>query len=113
MRVWEVDFSDILLHEKLYKEKFENILIDHISYKTSTAAKPLRIWYNKIEGFIKIQDRIRYLVLIDCGWFDKTCDRMKYLISEKYQISEIVLYLISEKYEISEMVLRIVLVIIS
>ena len=66
MRVWDVDFSDILLHEKFYKEKFENILIDRISYKTSTTAKPLRICYRKIEGFSKIQDRIRYLVLIDC-----------------------------------------------
>ena len=24
---WDIDFSDILLEEKLYKEKYENILI--------------------------------------------------------------------------------------
>ena len=31
----------------------------------------------------KIYDRIRYLVLFYYGWFDKTCDRIKYLRSEK------------------------------
>ena len=41
------------------------------------------IKYNKIDGFIKIYNRIRYLVLFDSGWFDKICDRNKYLISEK------------------------------
>ena len=35
------------------------------SYKTSTAAKPLRIRFNKIDGFIKNHDKMRYLVLID------------------------------------------------
>ena len=46
MRAWDrdinIDFSGILLDEKLYKEKYENILIYNISYKTSTGAKPLR-----------------------------------------------------------------------
>ena len=36
-----------------------------MSYKTSTGAKPLRIRYDEIDGFVKIQDRIRYLVLFD------------------------------------------------
>ena len=35
------------------------------SYKTSTAAKPLRIGFNKIDGFIKNHDKMRYLVLFD------------------------------------------------
>ena len=36
MRVWDRDnnFSDILLDERLYKEKCENVLICDISYKT-------------------------------------------------------------------------------
>ena len=58
-------------------------MIYDILYKTSTGAKPLRIRYNKIDGFIKIYNRIRYLVLFDSGWFDKICDRNKYFISEK------------------------------
>ena len=36
IRSWDkdIDFSDPVLHEKLYKEKNENILIYGISYKT-------------------------------------------------------------------------------
>ena len=71
-----------LLGKKLCKEKYENILVYDISYKTSTSAKPLRISYNEIDGFIKIHNGLIYLVLFDCGWFDKICDRIKYLISE-------------------------------
>ena len=85
MKVWDkdVDFSDILLDEKLYKEKYENMLIYVISYKISTGTKTLRIRFDKIDGFIKIHDEIRYLVLFDCSWCDKICDRIKYIISEK------------------------------
>ena len=92
MRAWDrdidIDFSGILLGEKLYKQKYENILSYDISYKTSRGATPLHIRYDQIDGFIKIHDGIRYLVLFDCGWFDKICDRIKYLISEKSGISE-------------------------
>ena len=91
MRAWDIDietdFSGILLDEKLCKEKNENILIYDISYKTSTSAKPLRIRYNKIDGFIKIHNKIRYLVLFD-EWCDKVYDRIKYLISKKSGITD-------------------------
>ena len=92
MRAWDrhivSDFSVILLDEKLYKEKCESILIYDISYKTSTRAKSLRIRFDEIDGFIKIHNGIRYLVLLHCGWFDKICDRIKYLISEKSGIKD-------------------------
>ena len=55
----DIDFSDISLGEKLCKEKYENILIYDISYKTSTGAQPLRIRYDKIDGFVKILNGIR------------------------------------------------------
>ena len=32
----DIDFNDVLLDEKLYKEKYENILIYDSSYKTLT-----------------------------------------------------------------------------
>ena len=67
----DIDFSDILFDEKLYKEKFENILIHDISCKTSTGAKTLHVRFDKIDEFIKTHDRITYLVLFDYGWFDK------------------------------------------
>ena len=69
--VTDTDFSDILLDETLYKENYENILIYNISYKTSTGAKPLRVKFDKIRRFIKIHDKIRYLVLSDYSGCDK------------------------------------------
>ena len=90
MRAWDIDidtdFSGILLDEKLFDEKNENILIYDISYKTSTGAKPLRISYDKIDGFIKIHNKIRYLVLF-YDYCDKICDRIKYLVSKKNGIA--------------------------
>ena len=90
--------NDILLEEKLYKENCKNIY--DISYKTSTGGKPLCIRYDEIDGFIKIQDRIRYLVLFDCGWFDKICDKIKYLINKKVvlQIVLIIILYVLKKY---------------
>ena len=80
----DFDFSNILLDEKLYKEKNENILWKYDTlYNPSKNAKPLRISFNKIDGFIKTHNLIRCLVLFDYGWFDKICDRIKYLMSEK------------------------------
>ena len=46
-------------------------------------SKPLRIWFDKIEGFIKICDGIRYLVILSLSWFDEICDINKYFMSEK------------------------------
>ena len=46
----------------------------------------MRIRYDKIDGFIRIYNRIRYLVLFD-EWCDKICDRIKYLISKKSGIT--------------------------
>ena len=88
VRAGDIDFSDILLDAKLYKEIYKNILIFDISYKTLTSAKPLRIWFDKIDGFIKIHGGIRCLVLFDCSCCDEICDRIKYLISEKSGITD-------------------------
>ena len=68
--------GDILSEEKSYKT-YENILIYDISYKTFMGAKPLRIRFDEIDGFIKIHNGIRYLVVFDHEWFDKFCDRVK------------------------------------
>ena len=63
------------------------MLIYDISYETSTGAKPLRIRCDKIDGFIEIHNKIRYLVLFD-EWCDKICDRIKYIISKKSGITD-------------------------
>ena len=62
MRVVDIDFDNILLDEKPYKT-YENILIYDILYKYFMSAKPLRIRFDEIDGFIKSYDGIRYLVL--------------------------------------------------
>ena len=67
MRVIDIDFSDILLNEKLYKT-YGNVPIYDISYKTFMGAKPLRICFKKVDGFIKIYDGIRHLVLFGPIW---------------------------------------------
>ena len=59
-----IRFWDILLDKKLYKEKQENILIYETSQKMSKGAKPLRIRFNEIYGFIKIYYKIRYIASI-------------------------------------------------
>ena len=82
IRLWDrdIDFSDIVLDKILYKEK---ILIYEISYKTSTGEKPLHIRFDNIDGFTKIHNKIRYLILFHYSYCDKICDRIKYLISEE------------------------------
>ena len=84
----DISFSDILLDKNIYKEKYKNILIYGISYKTLAGAKPLYIRFNEIDGFIKIHDGIRYLVLFGCGFWNEICDRIKYLVSEKSGIAD-------------------------
>ena len=51
-------------------------------------SKQLRISFYKIDGFIKIYDGIKYLVLLSCTWFDEIYDRIWYLISNKSGITD-------------------------
>ena len=39
-------------------------------------AKPLRIWFDKINGFIKFYGRVRYLVLFASEKYNATYDRI-------------------------------------
>ena len=48
----DIYFSDILLDQKLY----QNVSVYDISYKTSTRPEPLRIRFDKINGFIRVHD---------------------------------------------------------
>ena len=50
-------------------------------------ANTLQIRYDKIDGFIKIRNKIKYLILFN-EWCDKICDRTKYLINEKSGIAD-------------------------
>ena len=58
------------------------------------SAKPLRIRFDKINGFIKIYDRIRYLgylVLFGHMWYDEMCNRIRYNLKKRLQIVLILL----------------------
>ena len=51
-------------------------------------ANPLRIRFDKINGFNKIYDGIRYLILYDYEKYNTIYDRVKYLICEKSGITD-------------------------
>ena len=57
-------------------------------YKTSKGAKTLRIRFDKIDGFIKSHDKIKYLVLFNNCYCDKICDKITYLISEESRTTD-------------------------
>ena len=60
-----------------------------ISYKTLIGSKPLRIRFDKIDGFIRIYDGSRYLTLFNPEKYDAIYDRYRYLISLKNGITYI------------------------
>ena len=68
-----MDIDNILIVEKSH----ENILIYDLSYKSLIGSKPLRIRFDKIDGFIGIYDGTRYLTLSE---FEKYDAKIRYLI---------------------------------
>ena len=81
----DFDHDKILIDEKSHK----NILIDGILYKTLIGPKPLRIRLDKIDGFIRIYDGIRYLTLFGSENYDAICNIIRYLTSLKSSITYI------------------------
>ena len=79
-----MNFRNILFDEKICK----NILIYGISCRsTFMGSIPFGIRFDEIDGFIKIYDGIRYLVLFSY-LYDEICNRIKYLTSEKSGIAD-------------------------
>ena len=56
---FEFDLCNTLIEEKSYK----NVLVYDISDKALIGAKPLRIRFKKIDGFIRVYDGTRNLIL--------------------------------------------------
>ena len=50
-------------------------------------AKPLRIRFDKIIGFIRVYDRARYLVLIGAEKYDSIYNKIRYLTRVKEGIT--------------------------
>ena len=78
------DFDNVLIGEKSY----ENVLICNISYKTLIGPMLLRIRFDKIDGFIRIYDGSKYLVLLGPAIYNK----IRYLISLKGGITDVFSY---------------------
>ena len=83
----DFDLDNILIDEKSHK----NILIYDILYKTLFDPKPLRIRFDKVDGFIRIYDGIRYLILFGTEKNEAFYDRIRYIISIKSGITYIFL----------------------
>ena len=69
-------------------------MVYDISYKTLMGAKPLHISFDKINGFIRVYDETRYLVLFGTEIYGGIFNRIRYLIEEKSGIT----YVISHYY---------------
>ena len=88
IKIEEFNLDNILIAKKSY----QNILVYKTSCKTFIDAKPLRIRFDKIDGFIRVYDRTRYLVLFGSEKNDFFYNRIRYLIGVKSGI----LYVISQ-----------------
>ena len=77
------DFNNIVLDEKSHR----NILLYCISYKNLIDAKPLDVKFNKADGFIRVYNGVRYLVLLGPEKYDAICNRITYLICQKSGIT--------------------------
>ena len=71
------------------KNHKKNILVHNISYKALIDAKPLHIRCHKIDGFIRVYDGTRYLVLFGSEKYDFIYNRIRYLIGLKSGIKYI------------------------
>ena len=76
------------------EKSHKNTLVYDISYKTFIAAKQLRISFDKVDGFIRVHDRTRYLISFGAEKHDFIYHRIRYLIGVKSGIT----YVISHNY---------------
>ena len=69
-------------------------------------AKLLSFRFNKIDRLIRVLGgEIRHLVSFDYGWFDKICDRIKYLISKKVVLQRVLIGILEES-ELTDIILN-------
>ena len=62
-------------------------MVYYISYKTFIVVKPLRIRFDKIDGFIRVYDRTRYLFSFGGEKNNFIYNRIRYLIGVKSGIT--------------------------
>ena len=74
IKIENFDFHNILLNRKSY----ENILVFDISYKSLVGVKLFHIRFDKVDGFIRVYDGNRYLVLFGPEKYDVIYYRIRY-----------------------------------
>ena len=86
----------MLFDEKSYK----NILVCGISYRTLIGEKPLCIRFDNVDGFIRVYDGTRYLVLFNSEKY-AIYHRIRYFTGRKIGV----IYVISHKSKLIHMIL--------
>ena len=94
IEIEDFDLDNNLLDEKSY----ENIFIYDFLYKILIDAKALHIRFDKIDGFVRVYNGTRYLVLFSSENYDPIYNRIRYLITEK-KWYYIYFFLLLHKYE--------------
>ena len=74
---------DNILFDEKSCEKIHKIKVHKISYKTLIDTKSLHIRFDKMDGFIRVYDRTRYVLLVGSGRKDFSCNRIRYFIGVK------------------------------
>ena len=71
------------------QKSHKNIFIYNISSKILISSKPLRIRFNKVDGFVRVYDGTRYLVLRVCEKKIFIYNSVRYFIGIKSGVTHI------------------------
>ena len=71
-------------------------MVYDISYKTLTGEKLFRVRFDKINGFIRVYDGTRYLVLFGPEKYDVIFNRLRYLTGVTSGITYVIFYYYAE-----------------
>ena len=74
-KIKDFDFDNTLIDKKSHK----NVLAYNILHKIFNDYKPLRIRFDKIDGFVKVDDGTRYLVFFGSEKYDSIYNRLDIL----------------------------------
>ena len=74
-KIEDFHLGTFLIDEKSY----ENILVYNISNKGLIYSKPLRTRFDKIDGFVRVYDGTRYLVLFESEKYDFIYNRLFFI----------------------------------
>ena len=88
IKIEDFNLDNILIDEK----SKESILVYKISYKTLIDSKALHIRFDKIDGFVRVYDGTRYLVL--CG-----SEKYDFIYNRSFCIKYKMLYYIKQTFQ--------------